>query len=1480
MIEYENYHKHTADSNVYTPDSVATYQDYFDRTIEVGGKTISTVEHGWCGNNFDIYLQVEKFNKKLKNQNKEPLKFVFGGEFYWVKDRHEKDNSNCHMVILARNENGRKKINGIMSQCNKDGFYFKPRLDIELIKSLPKNDVMITTACVAGWKYDNADEIFIELSKMFPYFFLEVQSHNTKEQKELNAKILKISKENNIPIIAGVDSHMISSKDSILRDDFLKSKKIFYDDEEGWTMDYPTGDELYQRFIVQGILSEEEIMTAINNTLIIRDFENIIYDKSIKVPIVFPNKTLEERNEIFKQLINKQWMKAREEVPKEQWDKYIEQIRYEVGEIIGCNMADYFLTTYETMKLGTEKYKGVLTRTGRGSGCSEYVNKLLEFTNVDRISARVTMYPERFMTKERILESHTPPDIDHNVADREPYKKAQEELLGSAYDLIAFGTLKFKSAWKMYARAYDIKPSDADIVSKQIDKYEDKLKHAERDETTGELLEEVNIHDFVEEKYWNLLEGCKKYLGIKDSRKGHPCFLGEELVMTSKGYKQIKDIVVGDYVLTHKNRFMEVKEVMVNKSNDIYELRGVGVFKTKATGNHPYYVRNSKNESPIWKNVSDIEKGDYVGIPINKESKLPISEYNLPFDNESFWWLIGRYLGDGWLEECERYKIRKSGKRYDYIERRLIICCSKDEEKNEKEEIIKHLENLKIDYRIEERRTVYRIYIKNKDFKMYVKQFGKYAYGKKLTNDIFDLPIQLLKALIEGYLSADGSYNSKKNEYSYKTVSKELALGISYCINKVYHKHCTFTYIKPRIDTIEGRIVNSKEKYEIRFSKEVKKQEHNFYENDYIWCKVKEINKTNLIEDTYNLSVIDDNSYTVNNIAVHNCGTLATNLNVEEEVGVILCKSETTKKEVLVACIESGNIDYFGWLKQDFLLVDVVRTTNAIYERLNMKPHTIKELLELTDGDKATWDIYAKGLTLCINQVEQPGSRAKTMEYKPQNEVELCALIAGIRPSFASLLKTLLKREEFNYGIPSLDNLIQTPEMPYTFILYQEQLMQILGFAGFPMKETYDIVKSVSKKKTYCRECGVTGNSSMKICPHCGSTKISPLVDKFKEQFAKGFAEKLKDAENKEQVSSEVWHIVEAFAGYGFNASHSYCMALDSLNQAYLKAHYPLAFYETMLRRYTEKGNKDKVKALKEEMKNFNIKLGDLKFGEDNRNFTMNEETNTISQSLVAIKGVSQTVANEIYELSKEKDKYNNFMEIVHDIKTKRKGIKKNQLTLLIEVGYFSEYGSISYLKKCLELYDLWYNKKVYNKVNNKMDDIVRKFAGKETKKQLGDLNNMGLIDYFLSKEFNFISTLEKALIEFRAFGDIEICDEEYSPTTCIAIDLDDKWKTRKITFYNICSGKTQEIKVGEGFYILQPIKVGDVVDIFHTFEKPKKVSFEEEVTDKDGNTIIKKRWRNSETEIEFWCDEYHLLNEEEIEELNREEYEYRKANK
>lgn len=1098
MIEVENYHKHTNDSNVYTPDSTVSYIDYFNRALEVGSKCITTTEHGWCGNNFDIYLQLEKFNKKLIKEGKNPLKFVFGGEFYWVKDRSEKDKSNCHIIILARNENGRKKINKIMSQCNKDGYYYKPRLDLDLIMSLPSNDVFITTACVAFWKYEDIDDIVLKLNEKFPYFFLEVQAHHTNKQRNINKHILELSNKYNIPLIAGMDSHMINENQAIERDDFLKSKKISYDDEQGWFMDYPNGDEFFKRFQEQGILSNEQIKQAIDNTLLIRNFEDIIYDKSIKVPTLYPNLNQEEKDNKFKQLINEKWIETRDDIPIEMHDKYINEIRKEVNEIIGCNMSDYFMTTYETIKLGIEKYGGQLTKSGRGSGCSEYINKLLGFTNVDRISARVTMYPERFLTKERILDSHACPDIDHNVAEREPFKLAQAELFGSAYDLIAFGTLKYKSAWKMYARAYDISPNDADIVSKQIDKYEDKLKHAERDELTGELLEEITIKDFVEEKYWNLLEGCKKYLGIKDNRKGHPC---------------------------------------------------------------------------------------------------------------------------------------------------ATICSS---------------------------------------------------------------------------------------------------------------------------------------------------------------------------------------------------------LNVEEEIGVILCKSESTGKEVLTACIESGNIDYFGWLKQDYLFVDVVRTTNEIYKRIGIKSHSIKELLEITNNDKKTWDIYEKGLTLCVNQVEQQGSKEKAMIYKPKNEVELSALIAGIRPSFASLIKTLINREKFDYNIPVLDNLIQTPEMPYTFILYQEQLMQILGFAGFPMKDTYDIVKSVSKKKTYCRECGTIGNSSMKTCPHCSSTNIAPLVDKYKEQFMGGLKREIGNVENYEETANEIWHIVLDFAGYGFNSSHSYCMALDSLNQAYLKAHYPLQFYEVMLRRYTDKGNKDKVKALKEEMKYFGIKLGEMKFGEDNRNFTLNEENNTISQSLVSIKGVSQIVADEIYRIANLK-KYENFIDILNEIKTNSK-IKSDQLNSLIEIGYFSNYGSINYLKKAVELYNKYYKAKVIKK-DGMYDDIISKFANKSTERQFREIDTLGLINFFLELEDNEISTVEQIIVDHKVYGESSITDTSYDPRYCIALNIDTTYSP-KILFYNIYSGKTQTLKINKKAWKKESFEIYDVICLNDTEEKYKKIFNKE--TGKWGKT----------SETEWWINDYWKVDE------------------
>lgn len=229
-----NYHKHSSLSNRYTKDSPLVPMDYWLELKARYGETpciYTTVEHGWAGNYFKQYDDLEKFNKK----NGTNIKFVFGCEAYWVKNRHEKDKSNCHIILLARNDKGRRAINKIVSIANKDGYYARPRIDLELIDMLPPDDVLITTACITFWnKYDDIDNITAQLASKFPYFYLEVQPHHTQQQADLNSHILGLSSQLNVPIIAGCDSHVIFESQMKDRDDLLESAHISYEDKDGW----------------------------------------------------------------------------------------------------------------------------------------------------------------------------------------------------------------------------------------------------------------------------------------------------------------------------------------------------------------------------------------------------------------------------------------------------------------------------------------------------------------------------------------------------------------------------------------------------------------------------------------------------------------------------------------------------------------------------------------------------------------------------------------------------------------------------------------------------------------------------------------------------------------------------------------------------------------------------------------------------------------------------------------------------------------------------------------------------------------------------------------------------------------------------------------------------------------------------------------------------------------------------------------------
>jgi len=335
-------------------------------------------------------------------------------EAYWVHDNQEKDRANNHIIILAKNEQGRREINSILSDANIDGYYFKPRLDEKSIMSLTPGNVFITTACVAFWNYglQETEEFVCRLHDRFgDDFKLEVQYHDTPKQKELNKFILDLKAKHGIGLIAGMDSHYIYPGQAKDREYRLEASHISYPEEDRWFMDYPDEPTTVERFEKQGILSSEEIAEAMDASDCLLSFEDIYFDKDVKLPIPprYKDKTKDERAKIYSQLITKKFKEYMKHVPESEYQRYYEGVKEEVQVYKNTGMCDYPLIDYEIIKKGVEM-GGIITFTGRGSAPSFMTNTLCGFSNIDRFISPIKLYPERFMSETRILETHSLPD--------------------------------------------------------------------------------------------------------------------------------------------------------------------------------------------------------------------------------------------------------------------------------------------------------------------------------------------------------------------------------------------------------------------------------------------------------------------------------------------------------------------------------------------------------------------------------------------------------------------------------------------------------------------------------------------------------------------------------------------------------------------------------------------------------------------------------------------------------------------------------------------------------------------------------------------------------------------------------------------------------------------------------------------------------------------------------------------------------------
>ena len=548
-MRYNNYHKHTMYSNLRTLDCVSKPIDYIKRAKELGHTTYFTTEHGYQGNIFEAYTLCQEYG----------LKCIYSVEAYYVDNINDKSSRIMyHIILIAMTENARKEINKIMSCANTDGYYYKPRIDLNMLLSLTPTDTVITTACIAGRMFkDDWEEKFLKpvYNHFKNNFYLEVQNHIDEKQAKYNEQIVNVHRKYGIPLIHANDSHYIYPEDVKNRDLFLKAKGIVYEEEGGFLLDYPDSDEIYRRYKLQGVLSEEEVTEALKNTLVFDNSEGINIDKEFKIPKV----TDGDSNKVLKKLINEAWVKERDNIPRERWKEYLEQIKYEYKIIEDCGMADYFILDHYIVKKAVEEYDAILTRSGRGSAVSFYVNKLLGLTEVDRINSPITLYPTRFMSAERILSSRSLPDIDLNWANVDPVIEASKDILGDdgIYYMIAYKPLQESSAFRLWCKANDMHVSEYDDVAKNLEAYEDDLQ------------------------WKQLIEDSKVFRGVVESVAPSPCsfLLSNDKISEIVGLVKVGDVTCCcldgyncDVYKYLKNDYLTVKVYEI--IDEVYKLIG------------------------------------------------------------------------------------------------------------------------------------------------------------------------------------------------------------------------------------------------------------------------------------------------------------------------------------------------------------------------------------------------------------------------------------------------------------------------------------------------------------------------------------------------------------------------------------------------------------------------------------------------------------------------------------------------------------------------------------------------------------------------------------------------------------------------------------------------------------------------------------------------------------------------------------------
>ncbi|ADO77706.1 DNA polymerase III subunit alpha [Halanaerobium praevalens] len=455
MSNFVHLHNHTAFSLL---DGATRIDSLIEKTKKYEMPAAAITDHGVLYGMIDFYRKAKK----------EGIKPIIGAELYLASgSRFEKNRKRYHLLLLAQNKQGYYNLIQLVSKAWLEGFYYKPRVDKELLAKY-SDGLICLSACLQGeipqllikGQYDLAQKAAADYRAIFGKnnFFLELQDHNLQKEKEVAQGLLKLSQAENIPTVITNDSHYLNQEDAELQDILLALQTgTTLADENRMTF---TGQEFYYKSPKEMKKLFPELNSAYQNTVKIADRVELNLDFNHFYLPKYPDLGKEKSAEELLQKLCFEGLKAKE---MDSDAKARKRLKYELNIIFEMGYAAYFLIVYDFVKYAEDN--GIMVGPGRGSAAGSLVAYLLKITKVNPLKYGLIF--ERFLNPERV----TMPDIDIDFDEnrdqiieyvKKRYGKERVAQIGT------FGTMAARAAIRDVGRVLALPYKKVDQVAKLI----------------------------------------------------------------------------------------------------------------------------------------------------------------------------------------------------------------------------------------------------------------------------------------------------------------------------------------------------------------------------------------------------------------------------------------------------------------------------------------------------------------------------------------------------------------------------------------------------------------------------------------------------------------------------------------------------------------------------------------------------------------------------------------------------------------------------------------------------------------------------------------------------------------------------------------------------------------------------------------------------------------------------------------------------